>query len=1408
VNDGGQFSIIAALLVAVILIATVITTYSAIRYSSIQDQPQVLTAIDEINLALKRILGFTVGYYGSVLQVTGNSSYAKTLSSNYLTSGLENIGDVRPEWGTSFNVTALDLSTNWFTNTSYSTGHLLIKYDLSGLGVYGISYNASSRLDVQVLNSSSSSQACLSVFADENEPLNNLGKQNFKFYRYRYSNLTWGFVSPSGELTAFTNGTYLIDIPSGIDPSSYVVQVQDTRGLMVAASSFSRLTSTLMWNTTSPQGGDYVDINTTDVDSSPNKGTQSNFTAQQFGLDNINDTLTEGAFGTVSQPYYPTSWQPLGSTTLASGAIANLTSDDGVYMGFHSYASAYSGASDFGYKTVGLSTSDFGYIRGSRFTCASTGPANSITAYLSYAPPTGTFGTTSTGISGETIMDTIRGQRFTSPSYSVVAQSIEAYLDVPLATFGNINTGTNYQSISNYLRGSPFQAPETGTAQNISAYIYVTSTYRHIKAAIYTTTGTLVGSTSEVTGLSSGAQWVTFTFSGTKPSLTSGTTYILVVWADSGMSSVYLYYSSTSTNAGRNYPYTYQTNWPSPVTFNNDNNLYCIYCTYSSSKNMKAAIYDNSGNIVASTDQLSVPAGTSADWQTFTFASPPTLAASTQYILVVWSQSGSGSANLRYASGTGTGRYASQPYGNWPPSVTFSTNTRNYCIYCNYQQGASAQAAIYSSDGTSRLGITEEKTLTATTGSWVTFNFVTKPTLTASTNYVLMAWASDTSNVSIYYNTGTAEYFRQSATYPTWPSSVADQYSTRTYSIYCTVAVPSEYTCEVEFTGTANTQSWTQLAWTTDSKCTDGGVNVTVQLWNYQAGRYALSGEGGYNSTTIGTTDVTMTQTVTVNPTDFRENSTGNWKLKFKAVKSTSTQFDMNIDLARYSPGVPNYMLDIEEQWTNVNYAYPRQDLCIMTGNLSLNESLLVDVRVSSSWITVFDSLQPNKWNNVSVTPYISSQNFTIRFRDGNSSSDTNQTSWNIDAVLLSPQPDVDVLLSQLDHTIVVELLQNGAMRWLGQNLTTQEKPIPPIPVKAIHVNQTINGVDQEVPFQIEDWASEYRIPLGLTNSATVFSNRQMIVFLVNVTVSKVTVWWNGSDTATQTPNAYTNLYFKNDNPNVTQTTGFLTNGLLNLTIERVDDAIDHAQVFKVTSVVGTSSSTTKFMRINNENSTYGASSAYVIHHGIVRDIVQQEAEWDTEMGGGGAYNCPNVYASIVLTLPAKATYYTYQLRLMFIDSTQSRNITDLCPIKLTTSIDQLQTENGTINGIPIVANGSGNFSSSVWAHYWSQFISGSQGAGIMFTNASNQQLYVFDSTPPGTPTGALKTNNSTKTIELLPVTLRQVNFNYVLDVTWHGAVATFDSFAAPIYTMQGTAPTGLWLLVEYQPAITVTSES
>jgi hypothetical protein len=302
-----------------------------------------------------------------------------------------------------------------------------------------------------------------------------------------------------------------------------------------------------------------------------------------------------------------------------------------------------------------------------------------------------------------------------------------------------------------------------------------------------------------------------------------------------------------------------------------------------------------------------------------------------------------------------------------------------------------------------------------------------------------------------------------------------------------------------------------------------------------------------------------------------------------------------------------------------------------------------------------------------------------------------------------------------------------------------------------------------------------------------------MIVFLMNSQVSKFTIWWNGSDDAVQTSLAYTNTYFS-DNVG----TRTLNNGRQSLQFS--------SSGFTLTATAGGTTSTARLMRINGDEDDTNPELAYVIVNGVVRDIVQGEAEW-----GGGVDNCPNVYSNIVITLPANTTYYTYQLRLMFLNSSQSRTITELTPIRLSSSISQIQTENGTSGGLPVTVNTTSgtnsfsNFSDGKWAHHWSQFISGANGAGIMFTDKGNQMLYAFDYIA-GTTTGALRADSGNSRIELRPIT-SSTSFQYALDVTWNGAVATFDSSRTPIYKWQGGAPSGLWILVEYPPTITVTAE-
>ena len=172
-NNRGQFSIIAALLVAIILAGTLIAVYATARYGSSQSQtPQTLTATDQTNAALLKALGFTVGYYGSILQVTGNQSYAYANATTYMNSALQYISSMNPSLGEAINITSLSLSNNWFSNPSMSTGKLSVVYDLAALGIYGINYTTSCSLGVQIFNSPNNNQVRINVTQDLTEPLN------------------------------------------------------------------------------------------------------------------------------------------------------------------------------------------------------------------------------------------------------------------------------------------------------------------------------------------------------------------------------------------------------------------------------------------------------------------------------------------------------------------------------------------------------------------------------------------------------------------------------------------------------------------------------------------------------------------------------------------------------------------------------------------------------------------------------------------------------------------------------------------------------------------------------------------------------------------------------------------------------------------------------------------------------------------------------------------------------------------------------------------------------------------------------------------------------------------------------------------------------------------------------------
>jgi hypothetical protein len=127
--------------------------------------------------------------------------------------------------------------------------------------------------------------------------------------------------------------------------------------------------------------------------------------------------------------------------------------------------------------------------------------------------------------------------------------------------------------------------------------------------------------------------------------------------------------------------------------------------------------------------------------------------------------------------------------------------------------------------------------------------------------------------------------------------------------------------------------------------------------------------------------------------------STGNWEsawVDLVNVKKETTVY--------------NCELDLEVQFTDVTYTLSNEFLCIYSGN-SGSENLRVDVRNGSTWNSLI-TLSPG-WNNVTVASYLNSSTFTIRFKGATETSDPDQNSWQIDAVLLNlsgTNPDTYVL--------------------------------------------------------------------------------------------------------------------------------------------------------------------------------------------------------------------------------------------------------------------------------------------------------------------------------------------------------------------------------------------------------------
>ncbi|MEM3711510.1 MAG: hypothetical protein QW453_05650 [Thermoprotei archaeon] len=394
-----------------------------------------------------------------------------------------------------------------------------------------------------------------------------------------------------------------------------------------------------------------------------------------------------------------------------------------------------------------------------------------------------------------------------------------------------------------------------------------------------------------------------------------------------------------------------------------------------------------------------------------------------------------------------------------------------------------------------------------------------------------------------------------------------------------------------------------------------------------------------------------------------------------------------------------------------------------------------------------------------------------------------------------------------IKQPFVVQIYNNGTLSMLGQSLTSNSYPIPPVPVKDILVNETnsSSSTPYQVPFQVEDWASNYTVPLGLAGNQTLFSGFQMIAVLVTPSVTEsLTVYWKGLDSWNQTPYAIpcttqSKKYFSNQCSNTpNQGPSTISNGILNIQVNIGGAGVQ-------LSIGG---ATVTFVRADQTYSFNAGGVSYTILPGVVRDILQVEPE--NSGGFGEAYS---VYFQLVLLIPAYTDYIEAFQRVFFVNVSNSvnRNVNDLMLNQIAVNGNYQVFIQTSQNGWTQVFSGTDVFdqynATALWGMICSSQSDGSGGnsyqgnrgdpcsssqwvAGFIMGSPQWSQLTSLTS---GTKCGGgvLASANSQTYLEidpvLYPTCASGITFDNAFTISWWGALVfkPSSSMADPYYLSQ-----------------------
>lgn len=181
--------------------------------------------------------------------------------------------------------------------------------------------------------------------------------------------------------------------------------------------------------------------------------------------------------------------------------------------------------------------------------------------------------------------------------------------------------------------------------------------------------------------------------------------------------------------------------------------------------------------------------------------------------------------------------------------------------------------------------------------------------------------------------------------------------------------------------------------------------------------------------------------------------------------------------------GDTNYEIDLEVQWTTVDYDETYEELCIRTGSFSGSEDLMMYAwnASASDWQFLANSTA-NSWNNVSISDWLVGENFTVRFLGGTETSDAIQNYWDIDAALLHVWTETDY-----DYDYVLRVNNTDGYPWEIRLLKYSDSNLDRLQNCTVYFHSATDGISSQLVIESGSFISETGPWYDLEETETIY---------------------------------------------------------------------------------------------------------------------------------------------------------------------------------------------------------------------------------------------------------------------------------------------------------------------------------